>query len=99
MSTIPCGRWRIAPERSTVQIWDAVIGVAEDRWRGSQPAMPRIKACPNECLGRGTCAYGFCHCAAGWWGLDCGWSAQRIAEPPAKAARAGARVWAFLGSS
>ena len=59
----------------------------EDRWRVSQPAMPRIKACPNECLGRGTCAYGFCHCAAGWWGLDCGWSAQRIAEQTAKAAR------------
>ena len=49
--------------------------------------MPRIKACPNECLGRGACAYGFCHCAAGMWGLDCGWAAQRIAEQTAKAAR------------
>ena len=50
-----------------------------DRWRVAQPTIPRAKACPNECLGRGTCSYGFCHCQSGYWGLDCGFSSARVA--------------------
>ena len=49
-----------------------------DRWRSAQPQIPRSKSCPNECLGRGRCSYGFCHCSAGYWGLDCGLSRERL---------------------
>jgi hypothetical protein len=28
-------------------------------------------ACVNQCLGRGTCRGGFCHCQPGYWGKDC----------------------------
>jgi hypothetical protein len=27
--------------------------------------------CPNQCNGHGQCVYGFCKCAAGWYGHDC----------------------------
>ena len=64
-----------------------------DRWRVAQPTIPRAKACPNECLGRGTCEYGFCHCTAGYWGLDCGFSAQRL-QLLAKA-RASPRIYVY----
>lgn len=39
--------------------------------------------CPNQCSGRGACRLGFCHCAPGWWGLDCAHAATAAtaAEP------------------
>ncbi|GBF90972.1 exostosin-like glycosyltransferase [Raphidocelis subcapitata] len=44
--------------------------------------------CLNQCSGRGRCRLGFCHCDAGWWGLDCAHAASEAAavaprpEPP-----------------
>ncbi|KAL3917847.1 MAG: hypothetical protein SGPRY_006242 [Prymnesium sp.] len=51
-----------------------------DTWRASVTSHPPTKNCPNECRGRGSCAYGFCHCDAGWWGLDCGMSLARVKQ-------------------
>ena len=65
---------------------DAHNRLGPDRYRNAQPTIPRAKACPNECLGRGDCAYGFCHCAPGYWGLDCGLSTSRVAELAASTA-------------
>lgn len=74
-------RARRIRENADIAQADAVadyLGV--DRWRSAQPVRPRAKACPNECLGRGTCAYGFCHCQHSYWGLDCGWSLERARQ-------------------
>ena len=64
-----------------------------DRWTSGHPTIPRSKACPNECLGRGNCSYGFCHCREGFWGLDCGLSAARLAE--LGRARAQPRIYVY----
>ena len=64
-----------------------------DRWRTAQPTIPRAKACPNQCNGRGTCAYGFCHCRRGFWGLDCSLSAERVSA--LAKARASPRVYIY----
>lgn len=80
--------WKPGHERARRIRENADIAQAEaladylgvDRWRSAQPVRPRAKACPNECLGRGTCAYGFCHCQHGYWGLDCSWSLERARQ-------------------
>lgn len=36
-------------------------------------------ACINQCMGRGTCRGGFCHCQPGYWGKDC---SRSRAYPP-----------------
>ena len=64
-----------------------------DRWRVAQPTIPRAKACPNECLGRGQCAYGFCHCQPGYWGLDCGFSKARLQQ--LARAKASPRIYVY----
>ena len=64
-----------------------------DAWRVAQPTIPRAKACPNECLGRGNCSYGFCHCAHGYWGLDCGLSQSRLRH--LQTANAAPRVYIY----
>ena len=59
-----------------------------DRWRASSGHFEALRPCPNDCSGRsvagvgGVCAYGFCHCRAGYWGVDCSSTAS-----PALAAR------------
>lgn len=35
------------------------------------------RTCANQCSGRGECLSGFCKCADGWYGHDCG---QRRAD-------------------
>ena len=49
-----------------------------DFWRASVRTLPRTKSCPNECLGFGTCRFGWCHCERGRWGLDCGFSLRGL---------------------
>lgn len=79
-------RWVRSPD--AIEAFDRSHNrLGADRWRAAQPTIPRSKACPNECLGRGTCAYGFCHCQRGFWGLDCGLSARRLASLAATTAR------------
>ena len=62
-----------------------------DFWRHSshswQQNAPAVTFCPNQCSGRGQCAFGFCHCAQGSWGLDCGMSLARAALLRASVAR------------
>ncbi|GBF90959.1 exostosin-like glycosyltransferase [Raphidocelis subcapitata] len=48
---------------------------------------PTEMFCLNQCSGRGRCRLGFCHCDAGWWGLDCAHAASEAAA--AAAARRG----------
>jgi hypothetical protein len=50
-------------------------------WRRSVYSSP-VTPCINDCSGNahGRCEYGFCHCAPGFWGLDCGFSRARIAS-------------------
>ena len=50
-----------------------------DRWRQSIERGHAVRQCPNGCSGhgRGHCHYGFCHCQAGFWGLDCGFSVAK----------------------
>ncbi|KXZ50749.1 hypothetical protein GPECTOR_15g434 [Gonium pectorale] len=33
---------------------------------------PLEQTCVNQCCGHGECRQGFCKCAAGWYGVDCG---------------------------
>lgn len=40
-------------------------------------------SCVNQCMGRGTCRGGFCHCRQGYWGKDC---SRSKAFPPHNAA-------------
>ncbi|KAK3256185.1 hypothetical protein CYMTET_34667 [Cymbomonas tetramitiformis] len=37
--------------------------------------------CLNQCSGRGNCINGFCHCEAGWWGIDCAQTSPQRALP------------------
>lgn len=37
------------------------------------------RTCANQCSARGECQSGFCKCADGWYGHDCG---QRRADTP-----------------
>ena len=32
---------------------------------------PVLHACLNQCNGRGRCVFGYCHCDASWYGVDC----------------------------
>lgn len=88
-------RWREGDERPRrareaheIARFDAVHDrLGADRWRVAQPTKPRTKACPNQCLGRGVCAFGFCHCAKGYWGLDCGLSLPRAQQLAAETRR------------
>lgn len=63
-----------------------------DYWRASADG-PSVSPCPNACSGRsrgGRCAYGFCHCEPGFWGLDCSHSLASVAaaaESPRKSPR------------
>lgn len=89
-------RARFARSPSQMDAHDAehdLYGI--DRWRTAQPTIPRAKACPNECLGRGNCSYGFCHCAAGYWGLDCGLSRSRLAFLRSVGERVRPRVYVY----
>lgn len=62
-------------DSSFVRACQSFLGT--DLWRASHISIPMTKLCPNECLGRGSCAYGFCHCEKGRWGLDCGMTIAR----------------------
>ena len=87
-------RARYARSPEQFEAYDAAHShYGTDRWRVAQPQIPRAKACPNECLGRGTCAYGFCHCTTGYWGLDCGLSADRLQH--LARARASPRIYVY----
>ena len=48
-----------------------------DDWRWLAPRAVGAEALPERVLGAGRCLYGFCHCEAPFWGLDCGLSAAR----------------------
>ena len=53
-----------------------------DYWRASADGLA-VSPCPNGCSGRGRggrCAYGFCHCEPGHWGIDCGHSLESVAS-------------------
>ena len=67
-----------------------------DRWRTGHGTIPRAKACPNECLGRGACSHGFCHCNSGYWGLDCGLSSTRLGALAARGGGGGVRPRVFV---
>ena len=48
-------------------------------WRVSHKKIWWHKACPNACRGHGICTYGgYCHCAQGFWGLDCGFNKDMV---------------------
>lgn len=55
-----------------------------DRWRMSALGTT-LRHCPNGCSGRGQggkCAYGFCHCQHGFWGIDCSHSLRQMQGIP-----------------
>ncbi len=53
-----------------------------------------IQSCINNCNGRGTCTYGFCHCKPGWWGLDCS-SRRPYSSSSTLPARHRARIYVY----
>jgi hypothetical protein len=49
----------------------------------------------NDCNGRGTCVYGFCHCQRGWWGLDCSRSKAYGPRPGLMPVRDKPRIYVY----
>ena len=64
--------------------------LGRDFWRTSAGGSTAVSRCPNDCSGRGRgpCAYGFCHCRRGFWGLDCSLSGAHAAAAAEAAAAA-----------
>ena len=83
-----------ADEEAALRAADDWAGA--DVWRWLAPrAQEEQKRCPNECWGRGRCLYGFCHCEASFWGLDCGLSAARAARLAARRAAVRPRIFVY----
>ncbi|KAL1496641.1 hypothetical protein AB1Y20_014244 [Prymnesium parvum] len=82
---------RLAHEAPPAAAAAACATRGPELWRHSAGGARRSR-CPNGCGGAGRCVLGFCHCAAGAWGLDCGMSAARAAA----LLRGGARPKVFV---
>ncbi|KAF8062027.1 glucuronosyltransferase [Scenedesmus sp. PABB004] len=63
-------------------------------YAGEQCEQVHKASCLNQCLGRGVCRGGFCHCQPGFWGRDCS-RARAYAPHNAHSSVTALRVYAY----